>query len=73
MKPLHLTNSWHETSGGIATFYRALVDEANRRRHLIRLVVPGEEDRVEECGEFGRIYHLKASASLFKSAVSRAP
>jgi hypothetical protein len=50
VKTLHLTNSWHEKSGGGATFYRALITEANRRRHIIRLVVPAAESRVEECG-----------------------
>jgi len=64
VKTLHLTNSWHEKSGGVATFYRALITEANRRRHIIRLVVPAAESRVEECGEFGRIYHLRAPRSL---------
>jgi len=67
LKTLHLTNSWHETSGGIATFYRALMDAANRRGHSIRLVVPGEDDRVEETGEFGRIYHVKAPRARFNS------
>lgn len=28
MKTMHLTNSWYEKSGGIATFYRALIEEA---------------------------------------------
>lgn len=65
MKTLHLTNSWHETSGGIATFYRALVGEANRRGHAIRLIVPAEADRVEQVGEFGRIYHLGAPKARF--------
>jgi glycosyltransferase involved in cell wall biosynthesis len=60
IKTLHLTNSWHETSGGIATFYRALVAEANRRGQDIRLIVPGETDRVDEIGEFAKIYHVKA-------------
>jgi len=59
-KTLHLTNSWHGTSGGIATFYRSLMEAANRRGHNIRLVVPGEEDRVEELGEFAKIYYVKA-------------
>ena len=63
MKTLHLTNSWHENSGGIATFYRALIREANRRGQHIRLVVPAAADRVEEVGEFGRIYHIQAPAS----------
>jgi alpha-1,6-mannosyltransferase len=67
LKTLHLTNSWHEASGGIATFYRALIEAANKRAHAIRLVVPGERDCVEELGEFARIYHVKAPRSPFNS------
>jgi alpha-1,6-mannosyltransferase len=60
---MHLTNSWHENSGGIATFYRALFAAANRRGHQIRLVAPSAVDRIEEVGEFGRIYHLQSPRS----------
>jgi alpha-1,6-mannosyltransferase len=60
---MHLTNSWHENSGGIATFYRALTAEANRRGQQIRLVVPAALDQIEEVGEFGRIYHIQSPAS----------
>lgn len=60
LKTLHLTNSWHETSGGIATFYRALIAAANLRGHSIRLVVPGENDRVEQLGELAKIHYVKA-------------
>ena len=60
LKTLHLTNSWHATSGGVATFYRALMEAANQRGHLIRLVVPGASDRVEEAGACARIYYVKA-------------
>ncbi|NDJ15273.1 MAG: hypothetical protein EBY17_29510, partial [Acidobacteriia bacterium] len=60
MKTLHLTNSWHATSGGIATFYRAIMDEANRRGQQMRLVVPGDRTRTEEVGSFGRIYYIEA-------------
>jgi glycosyltransferase involved in cell wall biosynthesis len=60
LKTLHLTNSWAETSGGIATFYRALIAESNRRGHPIRLIVPGAADRVQQVGEFGKIYHVQA-------------
>ncbi len=67
LRTLHLTNSWHETSGGIATFYRALIKAANKRGHSIRLVVPGERDRIEEVGEFARIYHLKSSRAPLNS------
>ena len=62
---LHLTNSWHETSGGIATFYRALISAANRRGHRIRLVVPGENDGVEYVGDFAKIYYVKAPRARF--------
>ena len=67
IKTLHLTNSWHETSGGIATFYRALIEAANQRQQNIRLVVPGDHDRMEELGAFGKIYHLRAPHALFNS------
>ena len=66
-KTLHLTNCWHERSGGIATFYRALIDEANRQGRHIRLVVPGETDRVEPSGEFGRIYYVEAPKAPYNS------
>lgn len=67
LKTLHLTNAWHETSGGIATFYRALIASANRRGHQIRLVVPGERTRIEVAGECARIYYLEAPRARFNS------
>ncbi len=60
LKTLHLTNAWHKESGGIGTFYRALLDAANERGHFLRLVVPGAVSRVEEAGPFGRIYSIRA-------------
>ncbi len=63
MKTLHITNSWHSTSGGIATFYRALMDAANQRRHEMRLVVPGPEDRVEAIGAHARIHYLASPSA----------
>ncbi len=59
-KTLHCTNAWHETSGGVATFYRALIRAANASGHELRLIVPGAEDRVEETGPTTRIYHVAA-------------
>ncbi len=67
MKTLHLTNAWHETSGGIATFYRALLQAAERRKQPIRLIVPSEQDRIERIGEYAIIYHLKARRAPFNS------
>jgi glycosyltransferase involved in cell wall biosynthesis len=63
IKTLHITNAYHRTSGGIGTFYRALMDAANRHGRSMRLVVPGEETTVEEVGEFGRIYTVAARRS----------
>jgi alpha-1,6-mannosyltransferase len=63
IKTLHATNSFHATSGGIRTFYLALLEGANRLGRPMRLVVPGESDRVEEVGEHGRIYYVRAPRS----------
>src|SRR5262249_20427552 len=60
MKTLHITNAWHPTSGGIATFYRALLRQAEEEAQAMVLVVPGAEDREEIVGQYGRIYHLRA-------------
>jgi hypothetical protein len=60
IKTLHITNSYHPASGGIRTFYHALLEAANRHRRFVRLVVPGPETCVEEVGGFGRIYHVAA-------------
>lgn len=60
-----MTNCYHASSGGIRTFYRAMLDSANLHRREIRLVVPGAEDSIEEVGEFGRIYTIRAPASPF--------
>jgi len=60
VKTLHLTNCWHPSSGGIGTFYRALVEAANREGHFVRLVAPAVTTSVEEAGRFGRIYRIEA-------------
>lgn len=60
IKTLHITNSYHPASGGIRTFYHALLEAANGHRRYVRLVVPGAETCIEEVGEFGRIYRVAA-------------
>jgi alpha-1,6-mannosyltransferase len=65
IKTLHLTNYWHERSGGIATFYHQLMQAANRERHRMVLVVPGKEDEIRECGAHCRIYKVAARPSPF--------
>jgi alpha-1,6-mannosyltransferase len=63
IKTLHLTNCWHSESGGIATFYRELLEGAARHGRQIRLVVPGARDYVEQCGPFAKIYHVNGRPS----------
>jgi alpha-1,6-mannosyltransferase len=66
MKTLHLTNYWHSSSGGIATFYRALIEAAGLRRdHEIVVAVPSAENRVEQAGRSGRIVYLRAPRAPF--------
>ena len=60
IKTLHLTNNWHAESGGVATFYREMLNAAESHGRAIRLVVPAAADRIEEHGRFGRIYHVKS-------------
>ena len=68
IKTLHFTNYYHSRSGGIRTMYHALLRAAERQQRPMRLVVPGETDRVESLGEFARIYHVAAPPSpLFDS------
>jgi alpha-1,6-mannosyltransferase len=62
-KTLHLTNSWHAESGGIATFYREMLAAAERLHRPMRLVVPADSDRVQEHGRYGKIFHLAARPS----------
>ena len=60
IKTLHITNHYHPASGGIRTFYLALLEAANTHRREVRLVVPGAENSIENVGAFGRIYTIAA-------------
>ena len=60
LKTLHLTNAWHGQSGGIRTFYTAMLTVANRLQRPMRVVVPGEHDEVTAIGAFGRLYTIAA-------------
>jgi alpha-1,6-mannosyltransferase len=71
IKTLHITNCYHPSSGGIRTFYRALLHAANQRQREIRLVVPGAANSVEDVGEFARIYTIAAPASPFIDSTYR--
>ncbi len=63
LKSVHITNYYHKDSGGISTAYNKLLEAANRHGREVRLIVPGETDDVEDIGEFGRIYYVKALQS----------
>jgi len=65
IKTLHLTNAFHTHSGGISTFYKAMLQMANQQQREMRLIVPGAEDRVEEVGRYGRIYSVSAPRAPF--------
>lgn len=60
-RTLHLTNSYHPSSGGVRIFYQALFAAANELGRPMRAVVPGPETRVEPVGESGRIYYVKSA------------
>jgi len=63
LRTLHITNAWHPTSGGIRTFYRALMDQAVREGRRMTLVVPAARTWYERVGQLGRIYYLAAPPS----------
>ncbi len=63
IRTVHVTNAYHPGSGGIRTFYRALVDEANRRGRSLRLIVPAARHGVEDVGEHARIHCVRAPRS----------
>jgi alpha-1,6-mannosyltransferase len=65
IKTLHLTNAFHTHSGGISTFYMAMLHMANQQQREMRLIVPGAEDRVEQVGRYGRIYTVSAPRAPF--------
>ena len=62
-RTVHVTNAYHASSGGIRTFYRALVDEANRRGRPLSLIVPAARHGVEDVGGHARIHYVRAPRS----------
>jgi alpha-1,6-mannosyltransferase len=58
---VHLTNAYHPASGGIRTFYHALLAAANREQRRVVLIVPGERTQDLDVGRFGRIHVIKAA------------
>ena len=67
-KTLHLTNAWHGSSGGVATFYRALMAAAPDAGCQVRLIVPGERDSIEDPNPWARIYYVRARRAWLNPA-----
>ena len=54
---VHITNAYHPSSGGIRTFYHALLAAAPHHGRHVRLVVPGDRDAVEDVNPFAAHLH----------------
>ena len=66
LQTVHLTNAWHNSSGGVATFYRALLAAAHAQWR-IDLIVPGETSRTERISEFATIHSVEARRAPLSS------
>jgi glycosyltransferase involved in cell wall biosynthesis len=64
LSSLHFVNAWHSTSGGIRTFYLALLDAAERDGRRLAIVAPGPKTGVERLGRHTRVYTIEAPPSL---------
>jgi glycosyltransferase involved in cell wall biosynthesis len=65
LRSVHITNYYHEHSGGVKANYDKLLLAADRHRQHISLIVPGEEPRVETVGKYGKIYFVAARRAPF--------
>jgi glycosyltransferase involved in cell wall biosynthesis len=63
IKSVHITNYYHKNSGGISTSYNNLLAAAGRHKRFVRLIVPGENEAVEDVNEFAKIYYVPAKYS----------
>ena len=63
MKSVHLTNYYHKNSGGISTSFNNLMAAAPRHERHVRLIVPGENEGVEDVNPFAKIYYVPARYS----------
>jgi alpha-1,6-mannosyltransferase len=63
VRTVHLTNAWHPASGGIRTFYQALLERAAADRRHLAVIVPGERTGVTEIGPTSRLHTIEAPRS----------
>lgn len=60
LKTLHLTNAYHDRSGGIRTMYHALMAQAACERREMRLIVPADTDGEERVNDHAVIHRVRA-------------
>jgi glycosyltransferase involved in cell wall biosynthesis len=65
IKTVHLTNYYHENSGGISTSLNNLLKAAERNEREVTLIVPGEQNKLEKLNRFAKIYYVAAPRSPF--------
>lgn len=65
LRSVHLTNYYHDISGGVKSNYDNLLLAANEYGRYVSLIVPGEENRVKRIGDYGKIYFVKAQRAPF--------
>lgn len=65
IKSVHITNYYHEKSGGVKTNYDKLLQAADYHKRHIRLIVPHETEKVIDFGEYGKIYYVPAKPAPF--------
>lgn len=58
--PQLVVNAYHASSGGIRGLYDALRHAAGVHNWQFRLVIPGEETRVDDLDPFARVYRIQA-------------
>lgn len=63
IKTIHITNYYHQNSGGISTSLNNLLKYAEEQRRNLSLVVPGEKDKTDQVGKHTKIYYVKAIRS----------
>lgn len=64
-RSVHITNYYHDSSGGVKSNYDKLLHAAERHKRRISLIVPGEKNHVEQVNEYGRIYFVAAPQAPF--------
>jgi glycosyltransferase involved in cell wall biosynthesis len=65
IRSVHITNYYHQDSGGVKVNYDKLLRAADRHQRHISLIVPGERSNIERVGDFGKIYFVKAKPAPF--------